>query len=82
VRESLSQSGILRFAQSGRQENDNYRSDKIGRSESVIAFCEGIQASAPVDSHVKPVAVDNAAMKTGSFMAAAALAYCQGYLLP
>ncbi len=28
---------------------------KLGNPESVVAFCEGIQAAAPVDSHVTPV---------------------------
>ncbi len=39
---------------------DEKRSDiieavKLGSPEAVIAFCEGIQAAAPVDSHVRPV---------------------------
>ncbi len=28
---------------------------KLGSPEAVIAFCEGIQAAAPIDSHVKPI---------------------------
>lgn len=28
---------------------------KLGTPEAVIAFCEGIQAAAPIDSHVKPI---------------------------
>lgn len=28
---------------------------KLGNTDSVVAFCEGIQAAAPVDSHVTPV---------------------------
>lgn len=39
---------------------DEKRSDiiqavKLGSPEGVVAFCEGIQAAAPIDSHVKPV---------------------------
>ncbi|MDD2216132.1 MAG: methionine gamma-lyase family protein [Eubacteriales bacterium] len=35
--------------------SDIIQSVKLGSSEAVIAFCEGIQAAAPVDSHVKPI---------------------------
>lgn len=28
---------------------------KLGSPEAVVAFCEGIQAAAPIDAHVKPV---------------------------
>ena len=35
--------------------SDIIQSVKLGSSEAVVAFCEGIQAAAPVDSHVKPV---------------------------
>ena len=31
---------------------------KLGSPEAVVAFCEGIQAAAPVDSHVTPVPWD------------------------
>lgn len=39
---------------------EDHRSDiieavKIGNAEGVIAFCEGIQAAAPIDSHVQPI---------------------------
>ncbi len=39
---------------------DDQRSDiieavKLGSPEAVIAFCEGIQAAAPIDSHVQPI---------------------------
>lgn len=42
---------------------DEERSDiieavKLGSEKSVIAFCEGIQEAAPIDSHVKPVPWD------------------------
>ncbi|MDD2476644.1 MAG: methionine gamma-lyase family protein [Dysgonamonadaceae bacterium] len=35
--------------------SDIIQSVKLGSSEAVIAFCEGIQAAAPVDSHVRPI---------------------------
>ena len=38
--------------------NDIIEAVKLGSPEAVIAFCEGIQAAAPIDSHVKPVAWD------------------------
>lgn len=31
---------------------------KLGSPEAVVAFCEGIQAAAPIDAHVKPVPWD------------------------
>lgn len=42
---------------------DDERSDiieaiQLNRPEAVIAFCEGIQAAAPIDSHVRPVPWD------------------------
>lgn len=45
---------------------------KLGSPESVIAFCEGIQASAPVDSHVKPVPWDMPGYEDQVIMAAGA----------
>lgn len=36
--------------------NDIIEAVQLGTPEAVIAFCEGIQAAAPIDSHVKPVA--------------------------
>lgn len=38
--------------------NDIIEAVKLGSPESVTAFCEGIQAAAAIDSHVKPVAWD------------------------
>ena len=35
--------------------SDIIQSVKLGSPESVVAFCEGIQAAAPIDSHVTPV---------------------------
>lgn len=51
------------FSEQGYEVNphvDDIRSDiiqsvKLGSKEKVVAFCEGIQAAAPVDSHVTPV---------------------------
>ncbi len=34
--------------------SDIIQSVKLGSPEAVIAFCQGVQAAAPVDSHVKP----------------------------
>ena len=45
---------------------------KLGSPESVIAFCEGIQASAPVDSHVTPVPWDMPGYEDPVIMAAGA----------
>ena len=47
---------------------------KLGSAEAVITFCEGIQAAAPVDSHVTPVPwampgyEDQVIMAAGSFV--------------
>ena len=35
--------------------SDIIQSVKLGSPEAVVAFCEGIQAAAPIDSHVTPV---------------------------
>jgi cystathionine beta-lyase family protein involved in aluminum resistance len=35
--------------------SDIIQSVKLGTKEAVVAFCEGVQAAAPVDSHVTPV---------------------------
>ena len=45
---------------------------KLGSPEAVIAFCEGIQAAAPVDSHVKPVPWDMPGYEDQVVMAAGA----------
>ena len=45
---------------------------KLGNPESVIAFCEGIQAAAPIDSYVKPVPWDMPGYKDQVIMAAGA----------
>jgi len=45
---------------------------KLGSPEAVIAFCEGIQAAAPIDAHVKPVAWDMPGYEDKVIMAAGA----------
>ncbi|HZK01463.1 MAG TPA: methionine gamma-lyase family protein [Anaerovoracaceae bacterium] len=37
------------------QRSDIIEAVKLGSPDAVIAFCEGIQAAAPVDSHVQPI---------------------------
>lgn len=37
------------------ERSDIIQGVKLGSPEAVIAFCEGIQAAAPVDAHVRPV---------------------------
>ena len=38
--------------------SDIIQSVKLGSPEAVVAFCEGIQAAAPIDAHVKPIPWD------------------------
>ena len=45
---------------------------KLGTPEAVIAFCEGIQAAAPIDSHVVPVPWDMPGYEDQVIMAAGA----------
>jgi len=45
---------------------------KLGSPEAVIAFCEGIQAAAPIDAHVKPVPWDMPGYEDQVIMAAGA----------
>lgn len=45
---------------------------KLGSKEAVIAFCEGIQAAAPIDSHVKPIPWDMPGYEDQVIMAAGA----------
>ena len=44
----------------------------LGSKEAVCAFCEGIQAAAPVDSHVTPVPWDMPGYDSEVIMAAGA----------
>lgn len=52
--------------------SDIIESVKLGSPEAVIAFCEGIQAAAPIDSHVKPVPWDMPGYEDQIIMAAGA----------
>ncbi|PKM85734.1 MAG: hypothetical protein CVU86_00020 [Firmicutes bacterium HGW-Firmicutes-11] len=52
--------------------SDIIQSIKLGSAEAVIAFCEGIQAAAPVDSHVRPVPWDMPGYADPVIMAAGA----------
>lgn len=45
---------------------------KLGSPEAIIAFCEGIQAAAPIDSHVTPVPWDMPGYSDPVIMAAGA----------
>jgi cystathionine beta-lyase family protein involved in aluminum resistance len=54
------------------QRSDIIEAVKLGAPEAVVAFCEGIQASAPVDSHVKPVPWDMPGYEDQVIMAAGA----------
>jgi cystathionine beta-lyase family protein involved in aluminum resistance len=56
---------------------DDARSDiieavRLGSPEALIAFCEGIQAAAPIDAHVKPVPWDMPGYADKVIMAAGA----------
>lgn len=52
--------------------SDIIQAIKLGSPESVIAFCEGIQAAAPVDSYVTPVPWDMPGYDSPVIMAAGA----------
>ena len=56
---------------------DDFRSDiiqavKLGSPEAVIAFCKGIQAASPIDSHVSPEPWDMPGYEDPVIMAAGA----------
>ena len=56
---------------------DDTRSDiiqavRLGSPEKVVAFCEGIQAAAPIDAHVKPIPWDMPGYESQVVMAAGA----------
>lgn len=59
--------------------HDIIQSVVLGSKEAVIAFCEGIQAAAPIDSHVIPVPYPmpgyncDVIMAAGSFMSGASI---------
>ncbi|MDD4563867.1 MAG: methionine gamma-lyase family protein [Eubacteriales bacterium] len=52
--------------------SDIIESVKLGNPDAVIAFCEGIQAAAPVDSHVKPIPWEMPGYEDSVIMAAGA----------
>ncbi|MDD3350811.1 MAG: methionine gamma-lyase family protein [Eubacteriales bacterium] len=52
--------------------SDIIQSVKLGSPEAVIAFCEGIQAAAPIDAHVKPIPWDMPGYEDPIIMAAGA----------
>ena len=52
--------------------SDIIQSVKLGSPEAVIAFCQGIQAAAPVDAHVKPEPWDMPGYEDQVIMAAGA----------
>lgn len=58
------------------QRNDIIEAIQLGTPEAVTAFCEGIQAAAPIDSHVKPIAWDMPGY--GDLVIMAAGAFVQG----
>lgn len=52
--------------------SDIIQSVRLGSAEAVIAFCQGIQAAAPVDAHVKPEPWDMPGYEDQVIMAAGA----------
>lgn len=54
------------------QRSDIIEAVKLGSPEAVVAFCEGIQAAAPIDSHVKPEPWDMPGYEDKVVMAAGA----------
>lgn len=69
VFESLGYEVCPRFSD---KRSDIIQAIKLGSPESVIAFCEGIQAAAPVDSYVTPVPWDMPGYDSPVIMAAGA----------
>ena len=56
----------------GEPRSDIIEAVKLGSAEAVIAFCEGIQAAAPIDSYVKPVPGEMPGYESQVIMAAGA----------
>lgn len=52
--------------------SDIIQAIKLGTPEAVIAFCEGIQAAAPIDAHVSPIPWDMPGYEDQVIMAAGA----------
>ncbi|MCI9596364.1 MAG: hypothetical protein HFE75_03520 [Firmicutes bacterium] len=58
--------------QAEEQRSDIIEAIKLGSPEAVVAFCEGIQAAAPIDSYVKPIPWDMPGYEDQVVMAAGA----------
>jgi len=56
----------------GDERSDIIQAVKLNSPEAVIAFCEGIQAAAPIDAHVKPMPWDMPGYEDKVIMAAGA----------
>ncbi len=54
------------------QRSDIIEAVKLGSPEAVVAFCEGIQAAAPIDAYVKPIPWDMPGYEDQVVMAAGA----------
>lgn len=52
--------------------SDIIQAVQLGSAEAVCAFCEGIQAAAPIDSHVTPIPWDMPGYESEVIMAAGA----------
>ena len=52
--------------------SDIIQSVKLGSPEAVVAFCEGIQAAAPIDSYVAPIPWEMPGYESEVVMAAGA----------
>ncbi|MFV0315323.1 MAG: aminotransferase class I/II-fold pyridoxal phosphate-dependent enzyme [Anaerotignum sp.] len=64
--------GFAVIPNSTESRHDIIQAVQLGSAEGVIAFCEGIQAAAPVDSYVKPVPYDMPGYNCDVIMAAGA----------
>ena len=64
--------GFPVFPDSATPRHDIIQAVTLGSKEGVIAFCEGIQAAAPVDSHVHPIPWDMPGYDSQVIMAAGA----------
>ena len=58
--------------QAGDDRADIIETVRLGSAEAVIAFCEGIQAAAPIDSYVKPIPAYMPGYESDIIMAAGA----------
>ncbi len=62
--------GFSGYPQKGEVRSDIITALKLGSSEALIAFCEGIQSGSPIDSFVKPEAWDMPGYQSKVIMAA------------